>query len=124
LERLISHCLEKTPEQRFQSARDLAFGLKAALAGRASATVPAEAAKQPNSIAVLPFVNASRDSDADYLCDGITESIINTLTQLAQLKVIPRSTAYRYKGHDDPQAAGRDLKVRVVLIGRVMQRGE
>jgi TolB-like protein len=124
LGRLIAHCLEKNPEERFQSARDLAFGLKAALHSPAPAAT-AEPAKTINSIAVLPFVNASRDPDTEYLCDGITESIINSLAQLSQLKVTPRGTVFRYKGQDiDPQSTGRELNARVVLTGRVMQRGE
>ena len=125
LQRIVSHCLEKHPEQRFQSARDLAFGLRAVLNSASASSAPAEPAKIANSIAVLPFVNASRDADTEYLCDGITESIINSLAQLSQLKVTPRSTVFRYKGKDaDAQAAGRELNVRVVLTGRVMQRGE
>ena len=124
LERLISHCLEKQPEQRFQSARDLAFGLKAALAARSS-PASADAATAANSIAVLPFGNASRDPDTEYLCDGITESIINSLARIPQLRVTPRSTVYRYKTSDaDPQAVGRELNVRAVLTGRVTHRGE
>jgi len=121
---LISHSLEKNPEERFQSAQDLAFGLKAALGGSTDSGVSAPA-KAVNSIAVLPFANASRDPDSEYLSDGITESIINSLVQLSQLRVTPRSTVFRYKGQDeDPQAVGRELKVRVVLTGRVAQRGE
>src|SRR5579864_6013183 len=121
---LISHSLEKNPEERFQSARDLAFGLKAALGGSTDSGVSASA-KAANSIAVLPFANASRDPDSEYLSDGITESIINSLVQLSQLRVTPRSTVFRYKGRDvDPQAIGHELKVRVVLTGRVVQRGE
>lgn len=107
---LISHCLEKSPEERFQSARDLAFGLKAALSSSADSGVSASA-KAANSIAVLPFANASRDPDSEYLSDGITESIINSLVQLSQLRITPRSTVFRYKGRDvDPQAIGHELK--------------
>jgi TolB-like protein len=121
---LISHSLEKNPEERFQSARDLAFGLKAALGSSTDSGVSAPT-KTLNSIAVLPFANASRDPDSEYLIDGITESIINSLAQLSQLRVTPRSTVFRYKGRDaDPQAIGHELKVRVVLTGRVVQRGE
>ena len=125
LQQIISHSLEKHPEQRFQSARDLAFALRAVLGSASVSSTAAEPAKPGNSIAVLPFANASRDADTDYFCDGITESIINSLAQLSQLKVTPRSTVFRYKGKDaDAQTIGRELNVRVVLTGRVMQRGE
>ena len=125
LQRIVSHCLEKNLEQRFQSARDLAFALRAVLNSGSVLSTPPEPAKAGNSIAVLPFVNASRDADTEYLCDGLTESIINSLAQLSQLKVTPRSTVFRYKGKDaDAQATGRELNVRVVLTGRVIQRGE
>jgi TolB-like protein/Flp pilus assembly protein TadD len=78
-----------------------------------------------DSIAVLPFENASGDPETEYLSDGITESIINSLSRLPKLRVIPRSTVFRYKGQTlDPQAVGRELKVRAVLGGRVRQRGE
>jgi len=84
-----------------------------------------EPGKAFNSIAVLPFANAGRNPDGDYLSEGITESIINSLSRIAQLRVTPRSTVFRYKGQDmDPQAIGRELSVRVVLTGRVTQRGE
>lgn len=77
------------------------------------------------SIAVLPFQNTSGDPNAEYLSDGIAESLINSLTQLQQLRVVARTTAFRYKGKDvDPQQAGRDLKVRAVLSGRVQQMGD
>ena len=77
------------------------------------------------SIAVLPFQNVSNDPNIEYLSDGIAESLINSLTQLQQLRVIARSTAFRYKGKDvDPEAIGRELKVRAVLMGRVRQTGE
>ena len=78
-----------------------------------------------DSIAVLPFVNASADPNAEYLSDGVTESLINTLSELPHLTVMSRSSVLRYAGRDiDPQAAGRDLKVQAVLTGRVVQRGD
>jgi serine/threonine protein kinase len=77
------------------------------------------------SIAVLPFVNQNHDADSEYLSDGVTESIINSLTQLPNLKVIPSSSAFRYKGKDtDPLTAGKELGVRAILTGRIMQRGD
>lgn len=78
-----------------------------------------------DSIAVLPFVNTSGDAGTDYLSDGITESIINSFSQLAGLRVVPRSTVFRYKGQQlDPQELGRKLGVRAVLTGRVVQHGD
>jgi serine/threonine-protein kinase len=77
------------------------------------------------SIAVLPFVNTSGDPTADYLSDGITESLINSFSQLAGLRVVPRSTVFRYKGQQlDPQEIGRRLGVRAVLTGRIVQHGD
>ena len=76
------------------------------------------------SLAVLPFVNTSTDSSMEYLSDGITESLINSLSQLPQLKVMSRSSVFRFKGDmADPQATGQKLGVRAVLLGRVLQRG-
>jgi TolB-like protein/DNA-binding winged helix-turn-helix (wHTH) protein/Tfp pilus assembly protein PilF len=78
-----------------------------------------------DSVAVLPFVNASTDSDTEYLSDGITETLIGQLSQVPQLKVMARSTVVRYKDSNiDPQKVGRDLNVRAVLTGRVSQRGD
>lgn len=78
-----------------------------------------------NSLAVLPLVNVSPDAEMEYFSDGITESIINALTQLPKLRVVPRSTVFRYKGQEmDPQQIGRELGVRAVLTGRVLHFGE
>jgi serine/threonine protein kinase/Tfp pilus assembly protein PilF len=78
-----------------------------------------------DSLAVLPFVNASRDAQSEFLADGMTETIINKLAELPQLKVMSRATMFRYKGKDaDPQQVGRDLKVSAVLAGRVLQVGQ
>ena len=74
------------------------------------------------SIAVLPFENASNDPNAEYLSEGISEALINSLTELQQLRVIARSTAFHYKGKDvDPRRVGRELQVAAVLTGRVRQ---
>ncbi|OLC39344.1 MAG: hypothetical protein AUH28_00510 [Acidobacteria bacterium 13_1_40CM_56_16] len=81
--------------------------------------------KAIDSVAVLPFVNANADPNIDYLADGIPESIINSLSQLPNLKVMSRSSVFQYKGKDTkPQAVAKDLKVEAVLTGRVSQRGD
>jgi eukaryotic-like serine/threonine-protein kinase len=77
------------------------------------------------SIAVLPFENANHDADTEYLSDGVSESIINNLTQLRHLRVMARSSVFRYKGKQiDPLAVGHELGVRAVLTGRISQRGD
>jgi TolB-like protein/Flp pilus assembly protein TadD len=78
-----------------------------------------------DSLAVLPFVNASNDPNMEYLSDGITESIMNSLSHLPQLKVMARNTVFRYKGAGiDPREAGHSLGVRTVMMGVVQQLGE
>jgi len=78
-----------------------------------------------DSIAVLPFQNVGNDPNFEYLSDGIAESLINSLTQVQQLKVIARNTAFRYKGKDiDAEQIGKDLSVKAVLTGRVRQVGD
>src|SRR5437667_1812119 len=78
-----------------------------------------------DSLAALPFVNVDADPNTEYLSDGITESLINSLAQLPDLKVISFSSVSRYRGqHIDPQAVARDLGVRALLVGKVTQRGD
>jgi eukaryotic-like serine/threonine-protein kinase len=78
-----------------------------------------------DSLAILPLINDGADAEMEYLGDGITESIINSLTQLPQLRVIPRSTVFRYKDRKtDPEEIGRELGVRAVLTGRILQLGD
>ena len=78
--------------------------------------------KAIDSLATLPFATASNDPSVEYLSDGLTESIINTLSQLPKLRVMARSTVFFYKGRTaDPQTVGRALGVRAVLTGRVLQ---
>jgi DNA-binding winged helix-turn-helix (wHTH) protein/TolB-like protein/Flp pilus assembly protein TadD len=83
-----------------------------------------------DSIAVLPFIFISTDTknladpDSEYLSEGITESVINSLSQFPGLRVIARSSVFHYQGKEiDPQQVGRDIGVRTVLIGRIIQRG-
>jgi TolB-like protein/Tfp pilus assembly protein PilF len=90
----------------------------------ASASQPA-LSPAVGSLAVLPFENAETDPGTEYLADGITETLINQLSRLAGLRVMARSTVFRYKDKTlDPRAIGRKLGVDAVLIGRVLQRGD
>lgn len=82
-------------------------------------------ATQIESIAVLPFVNEGGNADVEYLSDGMTETLINSLSQLPKLLVKARSSVFSYKGRDvKPQQVGSDLNVQAVLNGRVVQRGD
>jgi len=77
------------------------------------------------SVAVVPFVNQSADPNIEYLSDGISESLIDSLSQIAGLTVRPRSSVLRYKGKDiDPQIVAKDLKVQAVVMGHVSQQGD
>jgi TolB-like protein/Tfp pilus assembly protein PilF len=77
------------------------------------------------SVAVMPFVNASGNADLDYLSDGMTETLIKSLSQLPNLNVKARSTVFRYKGKDtDAKTIGKELGVQALLNGRVIQRGD
>ncbi|HEV3143548.1 MAG TPA: protein kinase [Gemmataceae bacterium] len=133
LERVVCHCLEKNVAVRCQAARDLAFALRAVVSGTASGlAIPAPPAKETSrgarkaidSLAILPLVNAGADASLDYLSDGITESIIQILSRLPKLRVMARSTVFRYKGRDvDAQTVGQTLNVRAVFTGRMFLRG-
>jgi TolB-like protein/Tfp pilus assembly protein PilF len=81
--------------------------------------------KSIESIAVMPFVNQSGNADVEYLSDGMTETLISSLSQLPNLTVKPRSSVFRYKGKEtSPQTIGNELKVQAILNGRVAQRGQ
>jgi len=102
----------------------LLFGVTAVLFLRSSRTE--NSASNPaileKSIAVLPFENATKDPNAEYLSEGISEALINSLTELQRLRVTARSTAFQYKGKAvDPRRVGRELQVAAVLTGRVRQ---
>jgi serine/threonine-protein kinase len=169
LARIIQRCLEKKRAERFQSARDLSFALRAigtstalsfeapaerkrrrwiwggiavaliaaiaVLASRQftgpsrdnSTTRPLEdsATRTRRSIAILPFVNDTGDQNAEYLSDGITETLINALAQVPGLRVMSRTSVFHYKGKPaNPVSVGKELRVSAVVVGRIEMIGE
>ncbi len=133
LEQIIHHLLEKTPARRYPSAHALNADLQTLRQELDSGSSPRvkpepllrREPKAASSIAVLPFQNATKDANNEYLSDGITEAIIDTLSRLQHLRVMARSTVFRHKGPGvDPIAAGRELGVNAILTGRVSQVGD
>jgi len=159
LERIISKCLEKNRNLRYQHAADVRTDLQrlkrdtestkilipearnwilkprklgvvliASIAAIGLAAVGAwylRSTSQINSIAVMPFTNGAGDANTDYLSDGITESLIDNLAHVPQLKVKSRNSVFHYKGKDvDVQKAGSELGVAALVIGRVVPRGD
>ena len=134
LQEIIGKALKKDRTERYQTASEMLGDLKS-LAARLGSGERVPAATPPtgfsghahrfvDSIAVLPFENLADDPDAEYLSDGIAETILNNLSQLERVRVVPRTTAFRFKGKAvDPAQVGRQLGVRVVLTGRVAARG-
>jgi len=160
LERIITKCLEKDRNLRYQHAADVRTDLQRLKRDTESGKTVANSAAVPrwsrrtiliwamalasvvaviavagfyfrssggtpiNSVAVLPFTNASGDPNMEYLSDGITEGVIDRLSGLPNLKVISRTSAFRYKQRDiEPQKVARELGVGAVVTGRVIQRG-
>jgi TolB-like protein len=162
LARVIQRCLEKNRAERFQSARDLAFALRAIgtatnlafeaperqrrrrvtwlvgaavavvaliaayafITARAPISVPGVARARTQSLAILPFLNATGDQEAEYLSDGLTETLINTLAQVPGVRVMSRTSVFHYKGKSaDPRQVGRELKVSSVVAGRIEEVG-
>jgi TolB-like protein/Tfp pilus assembly protein PilF len=123
------HYIETVPRRGYRFVAEVRAGSAEVLErhARARVIIQGEGAqsKTINSLAVLPLTNTSADPNLEYLSDGITESIINSLSQLPSLKVVGRSTAFRYKGREvAEQEVGRELKVGAVLTGRILQFGE
>ena len=133
VDRVISRCLEKDPERRFQTAKDVRNELELVRrereSGVASGTraVPAaapEPAQDLPSIAVLPFVNMSRDEENEYFSDGLAEELLNLLAKIRGLRVAARTSSFQFKGkHEDLAVIGRKLNVATLLEGSVRKAG-
>jgi serine/threonine protein kinase len=130
LRAIVARSVERDPARRFESAQDLSMALTALLTGTGGGTGSGSGVKAPTrargkSLAVLPFVNAGADPQLEYLTDGITESVINSLSQLSGLRVVPRSLVFRYKGlQADPATVGLALNARTILTGQVTQHDD
>lgn len=117
-------CLEKDPANRFDSPQELSAALKS-LSTEQNLSGKRRAISRSRSVAVFPITHTGGTPEDEYLMDGITETIINTLSQLPKLRVTARSTVFRYKGKDiDPLVIGRDLNVQTLMTGRGSRRGE
>ncbi len=142
LQRIVHNALQKDKKERYQTADELLSDLKILKQRLDSELEPERSNLRPKttstrrprrsaktkaieSLAVLPLINVSDDPNMEYFSDGVTESIINALSQLPNLRVVARSTVFRYKGHEtDPKEVGQQLGVRAVLTGRVRQAGD
>ena len=125
LQRIVSHCLEKDPAQRFQSAVDLAFSLEGMISpGDESASATEGASTRSGqilSIAVLPFENLSGDPTQEYYADGMTDALIANLAKIAAIRVISRTSVMQYKGAKKPlPEIAKELRVEAVVEGTVL----
>ena len=139
---VVERALEKERADRYQAMREMFVDLRRVTGESGKAAAPSqpqeefksaigtaqrerESESAIRSLAVLPFVNTSANSEMEYLSDGLTESITFSLSQLPQVRVMARSAVFRFKGKtQDAQRIGQTLGVRAVLTGRVLQRGE
>jgi len=122
----VEHMVSRGKQHKGPFAAGLAVLLLAAISfGYWLYTNRASNAAAIESIAVLPFVNASGNAEVEYLSDGMTESLINNLSQLPHLSVKARSSVFRYKGREvEPQQVAKELSVQAILNGRLVQRGD
>jgi serine/threonine protein kinase/Tfp pilus assembly protein PilF len=121
LERMLSRMMQKDHLKRPESMKTVVEELQAM---RRDTVTDASTSNRPPSIAVLPFVNMSADPDQEYFCDGMAEEVINALTQIPDLRVIARTSAFFYKGKDaNIREIGRELDVATILEGSVRKAG-
>jgi len=126
LERIIERCLAKQPAERYASVRELrgALELLRREASSGSQTSAMPDASGEASIAVLPFTNISADPENEFFAEGITEEVINALTQIKELRVAARTSALTFKGmHVDRRIVGERFNVKTVLKGSVRKAG-
>ncbi len=117
--RIVDRALEKSPESRYQTAEDILADLR-----RALQNLGERSSAREHSIAVLPFANMSDDKIQDYFCDGMAEEIINSLTQIAGLHVVARTSSFAFRGRTvDIREIGRQLGVDTLLEGSVQKSG-
>jgi serine/threonine protein kinase/tetratricopeptide (TPR) repeat protein len=129
---IVTKLLEKECRLRYQSASDVVADLRRlqrdrgpVKAGHAATPTASKAGKTVDSLVVLPFADATGEPKLAYLGDAIAEGVIDGLSHLPKLRVVPRSKAFRLRDHaDDPQLVARELAVRAVLTGRITLRGE
>jgi TolB-like protein/Tfp pilus assembly protein PilF/predicted Ser/Thr protein kinase len=116
---IVERAMQKNPQDRYEDAGEVIAELEPVKSGVMSMQ------KQSPSIAVLPFVNMSADPDQEYFCDGLAEELINALTQIKDLKVIARTSAFSFRGKEvDVRDIGRKLDVGTVLEGSVRKAGK
>ncbi len=129
MQAILGRCLAKRPEERFDTARDLAFVLRALDqprgAGGTGAIGGGSRGESRPSIAVLPFLNLSADPEQEFFCDGMAEEIINALARVHGLRVIARTSSFAFKGrNEDIREIGAKLDVAALLEGSVRKSGD
>jgi serine/threonine protein kinase/tetratricopeptide (TPR) repeat protein len=137
LDRIVRHCLERVPERRFRSARDLAAALRSIALDSSTPTTTRDRKSSVKSgvkgrvrttplrsLAILPFAASGDGADLAFLGEGLAESILNTIAGLQGVRVVPRTLAFRHAGREsDPRALGAELNADALVSGHISIRG-